>query len=170
MISTVQAQWNSATMRVQTEKACAAEAIWRLELGKVRRTAEPLPAKVRRGEIDFRLRAGGTIPSLKSRLSKLRLWRLRWQLWRLWRLRRRRRDSPRAAPLVVTRVGRHPLRHAATAVTSHTRGSSEVSAEHVRMCCSPMPWRDAPRIEDRNKTGEGKSRRIITHPRSSWGG
>ena len=69
MISTVQAQWNSATMPVQTEKACAAEAIWRLELGKVRRTAEPLPAKVRRGEIDFRLRAGGTIPSLKSRLS-----------------------------------------------------------------------------------------------------
>ena len=69
MISTVQAQWNSATMRVQIEKACAAEAIWRLELGKVRRTAEPLPAKVRRGEIDFRLRAGGTIPSLKSRLS-----------------------------------------------------------------------------------------------------
>ena len=69
MISTVQAQWNSGTMRVQIEKACAAEAIWRLELGKVRRTAEPLPAKVRRGEIDFRLRAGGTIPSLKSRLS-----------------------------------------------------------------------------------------------------
>ena len=71
MISTVQAQWNSATMRVQIEKACAAEAIWRLELGKVRRTAEPLPAKVRRGEIDFRLRAGGTIPSLKSRLSNI---------------------------------------------------------------------------------------------------
>ena len=69
MISTVQAQWNSATMPLQTEKACAAEANSRLELGKVRRTAEPLPAKVRRGEIDFRLRAGGTIPSLKSRLS-----------------------------------------------------------------------------------------------------
>ena len=74
MISTVQAQWNSATMRVQIEKACAAEAIWRLELGKVRRTAEPLPAKVRRGEIDFRLRAGGTIPSLKSRLSNKHPW------------------------------------------------------------------------------------------------
>ena len=42
-----------------------------------------------------------------------------------------------------------------TAVTSHTRGSSGVSAEHVRMCCSPMPWRCAP--EDRNKTGEGKN-------------
>ena len=69
MISTVQAQWNSATMPLQIEKACAAEANSRLELGKVRRTAEPLPAKVRRGEIDFRLRAGGTIPSLKSRLS-----------------------------------------------------------------------------------------------------
>ena len=59
-------------MPVQTEKACAAEANSRLELGKVRRTAEPLPAKVRRGEIDFRLRAGGTIPSLKSRLSNRR--------------------------------------------------------------------------------------------------
>ena len=56
MISTVQAQWNSATMRVQIEKACAAEAIWRLELGKVRRTAESLPAKVRRGEIVYRLK------------------------------------------------------------------------------------------------------------------
>ena len=66
LVGLVQAQWNSGTMLVQIEMACAVEANWRLELGKVRRTAESLLAKVRRGEIVYRLRAGGISPRLKT--------------------------------------------------------------------------------------------------------
>ena len=60
---------------LQIEKACAAEAIWRLELGKVPRSAESLPAAVSRSEIDFRLRSGGISPrtSLGFRIGAVRL-------------------------------------------------------------------------------------------------